>query len=149
MLFRLRNATTLTRVNNEREVIASLTLPGVERSVSYARRFARDTFGAGHPSLSDIETCVSEAFTNGVTHTASGRGGKVTVAFVAVAGEVVTEVTDDGAGGARPHLRHDPLGEHGRGMRIIDFLSLGWGVRPDGDRTTIWMRFPGPARPFG
>lgn len=135
-------------MTNEQEVIAVLTLPGSERSVAYARRFARDTFGTEHPSLGDIETCVSEAFTNGVAHTASGRGGKVTVAFLAVADEIVTEVTDDGAGGARPHVRHDPTGVHGRGLRIIDFLTLAWGIRPDGERTTVWMCFPGPARPL-
>jgi anti-sigma regulatory factor (Ser/Thr protein kinase) len=45
---------------------------------------------------------VNEAFTNGVEHTASGRGGRVTVAFVAAEGGIVAEVTDDGADGARP-----------------------------------------------
>jgi hypothetical protein len=58
---------------------------------------------------------------------------------------IVAEVTDDGAGGARPYVHDDDAdGLRGRGMRIIDALALGWGLRPDGDRTTVWMRFPGP-----
>ncbi|MDL4770908.1 MULTISPECIES: ATP-binding protein [Thermomonosporaceae] len=126
------------------EVIASLTLPGVERSAAQVRMFARDALGAGHPSLDDVQTCVNEAFTNGIEHTASGRGGKVTVTFATAGGDVLAEVTDDGAGGARPCPRDDPMSEDGRGLRIIEALTLGWGIRPDGQRTTVWMRFPGP-----
>lgn len=131
----------------EPAILGSITLPGVTRSVAGARRFARDVLGPDHPSLYEVQTCVSEAFTNGVLHTASGRGGKVTVTFGAGGDVLVAEVTDDGAGGARPQVRDDPLAVHGRGLRIIDALTLAWGVRPDGDRTTVWMRFPGPVCP--
>ena len=106
-------------------VIGVITLPGVERSVASARKFGRELLGPEHPALGDVQTCVSEAFTNGVLHTASGRGGKVTVTFGAVAGVLVAEVTDEGAGGARPYVRDDPSGVHGRGMRIIEALTLG------------------------
>ncbi|HEX6469208.1 MAG TPA: ATP-binding protein [Streptosporangiaceae bacterium] len=134
----------MARVDDENPVIGAITLPGAELSVACARRFVRDLLGAGHPSLDDVELCVSEAVTNSVQHTASGRGGKVTVRLRAEADSIVTEVTDDGAGGARPHLRADPAGLGGRGMRIIEAVTLAWGLRPDGDRTTVWMRFPGP-----
>ena len=126
------------------EVIAALTLPGVEQSARYARMFARDVLGEGHPSLDDVRTCVNEAFVNGVEHTASGRGGRVTVLFSVDGEDVVAEVTDDGASGERPVMRDDPLAEDGRGLRIIDALALAWGVRTDGQRTTVWMRFAGP-----
>jgi anti-sigma regulatory factor (Ser/Thr protein kinase) len=89
---------------------------------------------------------VSEAFTNGVLHTASGQGGKVTVRFATLGDLIVVEVTDDGAGGGRPHLCDDLMGLHGRGMRIVDTLTVDWGIRPDGDRTTVWMHFAGPIR---
>ncbi|WP_433468716.1 ATP-binding protein [Spirillospora sp. CA-128828] len=128
------------------EVIAALTLPGVEQAAKFARVFVRDVLGDGHPSLADAQTCVNEAFTNAVEHTASGRRrrGRVTVVFTVLGGDVVAEVTDDGALGALPVLRDDPLAEDGRGLRIIDALALEWGVRQDGERTTVWMRFPGP-----
>ena len=47
-------------------VAGSITLPGVTRSVACARRFTRDVLGPGHPSLHDVQTCVSEGFTNAV-----------------------------------------------------------------------------------
>ncbi|MGH3242472.1 MAG: ATP-binding protein [Spirillospora sp.] len=126
------------------EVMAALTLPGVEESARHVRVFARDVLREGHPSLADVQTCVNEAFTNAIEHTASGRGGRVTVMFSVVGDDVVAEVVDDGAAGDRPVMRDDPLDEDGRGLRMIDALSLAWGVREDGERSTVWMRFPGP-----
>ncbi|WUH96257.1 ATP-binding protein [Spirillospora sp. NBC_00431] len=126
------------------EVMAALTLPGVEKSARHVRVFARDVLREGHPSLGDVQTCVNEAFTNAIEHTASGRDGRVTVMFSMVGGDIVAEVTDDGAAGARPVMRDDPMAEDGRGLRMIDALSLAWGVREDGHRSTVWMRFPGP-----
>ncbi|GAA2408457.1 hypothetical protein GCM10010191_16250 [Actinomadura vinacea] len=122
-----------------------ITLPGLESSAGRVRGFVRDVLGAGHPLLDDVRTCVNEAFTNAVEHTASGRGGRVRVSVVDGGGVVVAEVVDDGAGGERPRLRDDPLAEDGRGMRIIDALALDWGVRADGDRSVVWMRFIGSA----
>ncbi|MBO2452816.1 ATP-binding protein [Actinomadura barringtoniae] len=127
--------------DSERAVIASLTLPGHERSAAHIGRFVRDTLGADHPAVDDVNTCVNEAFTNGVAHTASGRGGKITVTLAAAPGVLLAEVTDDGANGDRPHLRR-PGVESGRGMHLINALTGGWGLHADGDRTTIWMRFP-------
>lgn len=126
------------------EVIAALTLPGAEASARQARVFAGDVLGERHPSLDDVQTCVNEAFTNAVEHTASGRGGRVTVLFSLMGDDVVAEVADDGAAETRPVMRDDPLALDGRGLRIIDALSLEWGVREDGEHTTVWMRFPGP-----
>lgn len=131
------------------EIIAALMLPGTERSVRHARAFARDVLGEGHPSLPDVETCVNEAVANGVEHTESGRGGRVTVMFSLVGDDVVVEVIDDGAHGARPVMCDDPLAESGRGLQIIDAMTRDWGVRADGARTAVWMRFPGPPPPPG
>jgi hypothetical protein len=52
-------------VDDEIGVIGVITLPGVELSVAHARRFTRALLGRDHPSLGDIELCVSEAVTNG------------------------------------------------------------------------------------
>jgi anti-sigma regulatory factor (Ser/Thr protein kinase) len=123
-------------------IIASHSFVGTERSAAQVRRFTKETVGDGHPSLDDIQTCVNEAFTNGVEHTASGRGGSVTVAFVAAEDGIVAEVTDDGADGARPFINDDLLEESGRGMLIIDALAREWGIREEGEKTTVWMFFP-------
>lgn len=126
-----------------KQIIATLTLPGVERSVSYARRLVDDTLGAGHPAADDLRMCISEAFTNSVLHSTSRNGGKVTLTLAAERGSVIAEVTDDGAD-EKPHLANDPAGIHGRGMHIIDALAAEWGIDVEEDRTTIWMRFPAP-----
>ncbi|WP_233509936.1 ATP-binding protein [Actinomadura craniellae] len=125
-----------------RQIIMAITLPGTERAPRAARLYARELLGPDHPALDPVLTCVSEAVTNAVRHTASGAGGKVGLLFAAEGGHLVAEVADDGAAGARPRLHDDPLAEHGRGLRIIAALAESWGARPDGDRTTVWMRFP-------
>ncbi|MFB4316166.1 ATP-binding protein [Actinomadura sp. 21ATH] len=118
-----------------------VTLPGLERSAVEARGFVRDVLGEGHPLLDDVRTCVNEAFTNAVEHTASGRGGLVSVRLAVTDGVLVAEVGDDGGGGARPRLRDGQMAEDGRGMRIIDALASDWGVRAQGGRCVVWMRF--------
>lgn len=123
-------------------VIGEITLPGIERSAGRARRHARDVLGPGHPSLDDLEVCVSEMVSNAVRHTASGDGGKVRVCFVDEGGVVRVEVTDDGAQGARPHLQDDLLADSGRGLRLIDGLARRWGFHAGGVRTTVWAEFP-------
>ena len=123
--------------------MSGVALPGRESAAASARAYVEDALGPAHPALDDVRTCVNEAFTNAVEHTASGRGGRVEVTIVEEGGRVRAEVADDGAGGARPHMCDDPLAEHGRGMRIIDALSLDWGVRAEGDRSVVWMYFEG------
>ena len=131
-------------MKREVEVLGQLKVPGVEQSVRKVRRFVRDTLCPGYPVVDDVQTCASEAVTNAIMHTTSGETcGVVTVTLLKDGPEVVLEVTDDGAGGARPGFRDDPEGIHGRGMLIITALALKWTVRTEGDRTTVSMRFPG------
>ncbi|GAA3217499.1 ATP-binding protein [Actinocorallia longicatena] len=134
-------------MDDERELIGTLTLPGVERSVAYARKFCRDMLGGGHPVLDDVQTCVSEAFTNGVVHSRSGEGGKVTVALLAGPGLVVAEVVDDGGRGV-PCVRDEGQAESGRGLRIIDALSVRWSAGEREGHTVVRMEF-GCALPQG
>ncbi|GAA0343523.1 ATP-binding protein [Actinoallomurus spadix] len=125
-------------------VLGQITLPGRRRSVAYARAFLRDLLPCGHPVLDDLVTVGSETVCNAVAHTASGgQGGRVMVVLLADRGAYRLEVTDDGAGGARPRLEAEGGGESGRGMRIVDALARRWGYREDGDRTVVWAEFPG------
>ena len=129
-------------MNENPQLVATLTLPGVERSVAYARCFCRDMLGLDHPALDDVTTCVSEAVTNAVIHTRSGDGGKVTLSLFTAEALVVAEVTDEGADGALPRLRDDPLAVSGRGLQIIDSLTCAWSARQSSGRTTMRMEFP-------
>lgn len=135
-----------TGTENGMELLGALTLPGVDRSVPYARLFLRDTLVPGHISpgselLADMALVVDELAANGIRHTASGKGGKITIALWAGCGVLRAEVTDDGAGGARPVVRSEPGGESGRGLHIVAALARAWGHRPDGLGTTVWADF--------
>jgi anti-sigma regulatory factor (Ser/Thr protein kinase) len=118
-------------------VLGTLTLPGSERSVAYARRFVRDMIGADHPALDDAELCTSELVANALTHTASKQ---VTVTVARDAGNPRISVADDGAGGQVPYVREDPLAEDGRGMLIVAALATDWGVETGDHGTTTWFR---------
>ncbi|MFC6936841.1 ATP-binding protein [Actinomadura yumaensis] len=112
------------------------------KSAGYLRVFARDILGADHPRLDDIGLCLTEKFTNATLHTASGKGGWVTVTVRTGRGVVRTEVTDDGADGRRPCTRPgNGFSEHGRGLMLIDALAERWGYDEAGPRTTVWAEF--------
>ncbi|MEV4252246.1 ATP-binding protein [Spirillospora sp. NPDC049652] len=134
-------------MNTPLTVLASLTLPGHPRSVRYARQFVRDTLVPAHAIdggdvLEDVTLVVDEFAGNAIRHTASGRGGKVTIALLRGPHLIRVEVTDDGADGGRPLLRPSPEGESGRGLHIVQALTSDWGHRADGRRTTVWADVP-------
>ncbi|MEO3827487.1 ATP-binding protein [Actinomadura sp. B10D3] len=111
--------------------------PGVDRSPALARRFVREVLGA-NPAADTVELCVSELVTNAVRYSASGDGGRVTVA-IAEDGDVIRcEVTDDCGTPSTPHLRDDPGAEHGRGLIIVDAVCTRWGVTPGPESVTVW-----------
>ena len=139
-----------TREAGKLQLLAVLTLPGVERSVRHARSFVRDTLVPNHLApgdelLEDMALVVDEFAGNCVRHTASGKGGRFHIALWAGEGVLRAEVSDDGAGGGRPVLRDAGDAESGRGLRIVDALASHWGHRPDGPRTTVWAEFPARA----
>ncbi|WP_165950513.1 ATP-binding protein [Actinomadura sp. GC306] len=122
----------------------------MRRSVGCARSFVREAVLGHSPAderlLDDLVTVVSETVSNAVTHTASGlAGGEVTVVLSLVDGVYRLEVADDGAAGARPHVKAEVGAESGRGMRIVAALAARWGFRADGPRTVVWAEFPAPA----
>ncbi|WP_169807933.1 ATP-binding protein [Actinomadura hibisca] len=135
-------------MNCDMTLLAALTLPGTARSVAHARSFLRDTLvpaylAPGDELLDDMVLVVDEFAGNGIRHTASGDGGKFTVALWKGHGVLRAEVTDDGADGARPTLQPEPDDETGRGLHIVAALAMRWGHRANGARTTVWADFPG------
>src|SRR5690606_7198459 len=78
-------------------------------------------------------------------HTASGlEGGEVRVVLRDVGGVYRLEVGDDGAAGARPHVKDEVGAETGRGMRIVAARASRWGCRADGPWTRVRAGCPAP-----
>jgi anti-sigma regulatory factor (Ser/Thr protein kinase) len=131
-------------------VLGSVVLPGIEPAVCLVRQYARKLLGPGFPGLYDLTVVASELFTNAVRHSRSGRPsagdavGLVTVTFLTGGGTLRLEMTDQGGPGA-PRLRPPgDDGENGRGLHVVDALTLGWGAERRGSRTVVWAEFAWP-----
>ncbi|MFD1543881.1 ATP-binding protein [Nonomuraea guangzhouensis] len=136
----------------EERFLGEVVLPGVAQSVAVARHCVGAMLAAaGHRVVEDVRLIVSELITNALIHTASGlHGGVVTVEVVAVDAEIVrVEVTDDGADTV-PRARVSGGDDcHGRGLWLVEQVSLRWGVRLLGaGQRAVWAEtFTGQAAP--
>jgi anti-sigma regulatory factor (Ser/Thr protein kinase) len=122
-------------------------LPCDAAAVSGARRFCakslNETVGSASGALDCIDAAIlviSELATNAIN-----AGCAHAVAMIDVhRHRVRIGVTDDGAG--LPHVRHPMLREgHGRGLQIVDRLSLAWGVSPAPAGKLVWADLAVPA----
>ncbi|MFC4565698.1 ATP-binding protein [Nocardiopsis mangrovi] len=99
---------------------------------------------------------LSEAATNAIRYTASGRGGKFDVTLMVEQRRITIEVEDEGrpAGGTTPFIRPiTPMAQHGRGMTLIDYLADTWGPLPTPRHgvgfTLTWGNLPGATAAAG
>jgi anti-sigma regulatory factor (Ser/Thr protein kinase) len=106
-------------------------------SVSEARRHVRQVLQAQPRELVDVaELLTSELVTNAIRHGASGFELKIDVAE-----NIRVEVRDEGAG--RPSVvAAGPQDPSGRGLGIVEALSIAWGVIPSADGKTVWYELP-------
>ncbi|WP_327112462.1 ATP-binding protein [Streptomyces sp. NBC_01341] len=119
-------------------------LPAHPESVAGARRLTRARLaewrltGDTHDAAVLI---VSELVTNAVVHTASAR---VVCELRCREGRLRVAVQDQGhlPGGPRLSLTAD--GEHGRGLLLVDSMSLAWGSHDAGDHSgrIVWAELP-------
>jgi serine/threonine-protein kinase RsbW len=96
----------------------------------------------GHPlaDIDAVELMVSELATNSVKHAHSD----FKVSINDSAGEIRVEVRDTGRG--RPVLRFPaPTEPSGRGLRIVEALSLAWGTADSPRGKTVWFTVPSRA----
>ncbi len=89
---------------------------------------------AGYPG-GELELAAAELFTNAVRHSRSGdTGGQATVIVATGARGAVIHVHDQGAGaGQVPHIkaqRAAGLRQSGRGLHIIEAISVHWAAGP-------------------
>ncbi|MGV9879069.1 ATP-binding protein [Streptomyces sp. NPDC003006] len=93
---------------------------------------------SGHPygPHPDVQLCVSELLSNVIRHL--GEGTPVTVRVTGGAGRIRVAVTD-------PEPRAWPVlsraagdDETGRGLALLDAVSLRWGVEQGASSKTVW-----------
>ena len=105
------------------------------RSVRAARRFA-----AGRVSSPErrnvVALIVSELATNAVIH--AGTGFEVRISED-TDGCVRGSVTDTGGGFPNVERQLPPLGERGRGLRIVERLATAWGTERLTDGKRVWF----------
>jgi anti-sigma regulatory factor (Ser/Thr protein kinase) len=117
-------------------VTSSRTFPHEAQSVPAARRFATTALrGASTEILEAVELMVSELATNCIRHTNSGFD----LTIIRSGPEIRVEATDH-AGGTPTMRSPKPTEPSGRGLKIIDMLSAGWGVQSaSGLGKTVWF----------
>lgn len=101
----------------------SRSFENAPQSVTATRHFAIATLqNAAAETLEAIQLMVSELASNCVRHTDS----RFDLTIIQTAREVRVEAIDCGRG--EPRMRSPrPADPSGRGLRIIDMLSTGWG----------------------
>jgi serine/threonine-protein kinase RsbW len=129
--------------------------PGWADQVRKAREWTDDIlsthagFEIPSDTIASAVLLVSEASTNAVRYTASGRGGLFKVTLKLDAHRITIEVDDEGcpASGTLPFIRPlTPMAQHGRGLTLIDYIADSWGPLPK-PRTGVTFTLTG--RPAG
>ncbi|MFC4561600.1 ATP-binding protein [Nocardiopsis mangrovi] len=120
-------------------VVYYARFPGWADQVKRARDWCEDllTLHSGRripgDTVASAVLLLSEAATNAIRYTASGRGGRFDVTLMVEQWKITIEVEDEGCptGGTLPFMRPlTPMAQHGRGMRLIDYLADTWGPLP-------------------
>jgi anti-sigma regulatory factor (Ser/Thr protein kinase) len=128
------------RVMGGAMVRESVTIAGLADRARVAREFVSGVLGPGHPSGDEAALLVGELFGNSIRHSGSGAPGQtVTVVVAAWAGVVRVEVADWSGPGV-PELRPaDGEAEGGRGLQLVERLSVRWGWHRDCGQTVTWF----------
>jgi two-component sensor histidine kinase len=135
--------------SDTREVTESsdLLLPFAAASVGVARRrLVSDLIQGGMRGsvVTDAALVLSELLSNALCHATPLPGSDLRVAWCQQAGSVRVSVTDGGAQTVPELGEPDPYTTGGRGLRIVERLSLCWGTRRDDEGTTVWAEVPVP-----
>jgi anti-sigma regulatory factor (Ser/Thr protein kinase) len=126
---------------------SDLLLPFAAASVGVARRrLVSDLIHAGvcGSAVTDATLVLSELLSNALCHATPLPGPGLRVRWCLEAGSVRVSVTDGGAQTVPELGEPNPSATGGRGLRIVERLSLGWGTRQDDQGTTVWAEVPAP-----
>ena len=114
--------------------------PGDERQLSVLRRWLESLL-PDCVARDDVASVATELGANAIRHTASGRGGWFAVELTWHQLAVRVAVADRGSPG-EPRVIDDPAGEHGRGLLLVQGLSVRTGVCGDRRGRMVWADVP-------
>jgi anti-sigma regulatory factor (Ser/Thr protein kinase) len=122
------------------EASAHRAFPGRADQVARARRFAVESLGPGMEARDQVSLLVSEAVTNALLHSSSGRDrGTFEVTYTLSGGRIRVEIHDDGAPVAPRRRVHGVDSMTGRGLELFDALADRWGFRGDERGRVVWF----------
>lgn len=117
-----------------------LELLAVPKEVPVLRRTVREHLGG---PCAEVQLCVSEIVGNVIRHVGEGTPVVVRISRRA-GGRTRVEVTDHGGRALPVLLRAGGDDERGRGLALVEAVSLRWGVRQEGARKTAWCEVGRP-----
>ena len=112
--------------------------PGAAGQVGRARLFVGDVLD-GCPVADDAVLLTSELVTNAITHTASGKGGKVIVTVYRADTRVRVEVQDDGSEQAPVAHLVGEARESGFGLELVELIADRWGHCGGRRSRVVWF----------
>ena len=112
--------------------------PGSGDQVGRARQFVGQVLGEC-PAADDAVLLTSELVTNAVTHTASGRGGKIVVTVYRADTRVRVEVRDDGSDQVPVVRAYGLAEESGCGLGLVELMAHCWGYRGGRRGRIVWF----------
>jgi DNA-binding NarL/FixJ family response regulator len=130
----------LEDLGRQRAVQATLSLGASLESPATARSFVRSTLADWDVDgvTDDVQLVVTELVANAVTHAGTGCDLRLSVSPAALRVEVI----DYGAGTPDP-MPPSMTRNHGRGLHLIDALTLAWGVEPlPQSSKLVWAELP-------
>src|SRR5260370_15435172 len=136
--------TTVAVIRPRRRVFA-----GSDDQVGRARLFVGQVLD-GCPVAADAVLLTSELVTNAITHTASGKGGKVVVTVYRADTRVRVEVRDDGSGQVPAVCSSGEAEESGYGLGLVELIAHWWGYRGGQRGRIVWFMLewkPSPRNP--
>lgn len=111
---------------------------GSRHEVRSVREFVAQSVD-GSPVADDVILLASEVAANAVVHTASGKGGTLTV-VVQPGDRVVRVEVHDGGSEAPPDIRSaDSQAVSGRGLGLVESLAARWGHLGDRNGRVVWF----------
>ncbi|MFG1964772.1 ATP-binding protein [Nonomuraea sp. NPDC049028] len=133
--------------------LSEVVAPGLNSSVPLLRHYAKLVLtAAGHRDLDDVLLVLGELLNNAVLHTRSGDPSGLVAVDISDAGDrlVRIEVADDGDRAVPLPRQTGDGGDFGRGLQLVEALSVRWGVRRSFPGCMVWaevLTMEGPPPP--